>query len=313
MEYALDLDGVGKAYKGFALADVTFSLPRGYIMGLIGPNGAGKTTLIKLILNLVRRNSGVIRVLGLDNLAHEAEIKSRIGFVPDEPNYHADVTLRDLAAATSPMYRSWDNSLFLSLVSEFQLPMQKKFKVLSHGTRTKFALALALSHHAEFVILDEPTSGLDPVFRRELLDKLSGLMQDERVSILFSTHITSDLEKTADFITFLSEGRVVFSQPKGEILETWGIVRGGKDLLDAGARAFFDGLHLRGAGFEALTSRIQEARRMFGNRAVVERASLDDIMVLMGRSESHAAQVTHAGMDPDASRVSRHSGNLSRL
>jgi ABC-2 type transport system ATP-binding protein len=289
MELALELEGVGKAYKGFTLADVTFSLPRGYIMGLIGPNGAGKTTLIKLILNLVRRHSGVIRVLGLDNLVHEAEIKSRIGFVPDEPSYYADVTLRDLAAATALMYRYWDESLFQRLVSEFQLPMQKKFKALSHGTKTKFALGLALSHRAEFVILDEPTSGLDPVFRRELLDKLSALMQDERVSILFSTHITSDLEKTADFVTFLREGRVIFSRPKDEILETWGVVRGGKDLLDAGARAFFDGIRLRELGFEGLTSHVQEARRIFGARAVVERASLDDIMVLMGGKESHAA------------------------
>ncbi len=289
MEFALELEGVGKEYKGFTLADVTFGLQSGYIMGLIGPNGAGKTTVIKLILNLIRRHSGKIRVLGLDNLVHEAQIKSRIGFVPDEPNYYADVTLRDLAAATALLYGNWDDSLFRSLVSDFQLPMQKKFKVLSHGTKTKFALALALSHHPEFVILDEPTSGLDPVFRRELMHRLSGLMQDERVSVLFSTHITSDLEKTADFVTFLREGRVVFSKPKDEILETWGVVRGGNDLLDARARAFFDGLRVRELGFEGLTSRIHEARKIFGGRAVVERASLDDIMVLTGRKESHAA------------------------
>ena len=289
MELALEVEGVGKIYKGFTLSDVDFRLPRGYIMGLIGPNGAGKTTLIKLILNLVRRNSGSIRVLGLDNLAHEAAVKARIGYVPDEPCFHADVALRDLTAATALMYPDWNAAAFDGLVSEFQLPMQKKFKALSHGTKTKFALALALSHRAEFVILDEPTAGLDPVFRRELLDKLSALIQDERVSILFSTHITSDLEKTADFVTFLREGRVVFSRPKDEILETWGLVRGGRDLLDAGARTFFDGLRLRETGFEGLTSRVREARRVFGDRAIVERATLDDIMVLMGRKEGHAA------------------------
>jgi ABC-2 type transport system ATP-binding protein len=289
MDFALELEGVGKEYKGFALADVSFSLPRGYIMGLIGPNGAGKTTLIKLILNLVHRHSGVIKVLGRDNLACEAEIKARIGFVPDEPNFYGDVPLRDLAAATALMYPTWNAEVFKRLVSEFQLPMQKKFKILSHGTKSKFALALALSHNAEFVILDEPTSGLDPVFRRELLHKLSGLLQDERVSILFSTHITSDLEKAADYVTFLRAGRVIFSKPKDEVMDTWGVVRGGKDLLDAGTRTFFDGIRLREHGFEGLTSRVHDARRMFGDRAAIERASLDDIMVLMGREGNHAA------------------------
>jgi ABC-2 type transport system ATP-binding protein len=289
MEPALELESVGKAYKGFALADVSFSLPRGYIMGLIGPNGAGKTTLIKLILNLVRRDAGAVRVFGLDNLLHEADIKARMGFVPDEPSFHADVPLRDLAAATAIMYRNWRKDIFAGLVSEFQLPLEKKFKVLSHGTKTKFALALALAHGAELVILDEPTGGLDPVFRRELLDKLAGLLQDERVSILFSSHITSDLERIADFVTFVRAGRVVFSRPQDEIMDSWGVVRGGRELLDAANRAFFDGVRVREHGFEGLTSRIQDARRMFGDRVIVERASLDDIMVLIGKEENHAA------------------------
>jgi ABC-2 type transport system ATP-binding protein len=289
MDLALEIERVGKAYKGFALADAAFSLPRGYIMGLIGPNGAGKTTLIKLVLNLVRRDSGAIRVFGLDNLLHEAEIKGRIGFVPDEPGFYADVPLRDLASATALLYRNWRPDVFARLVSEFQLPMGKKFKTLSHGAKTKFALALALSHGAELLLLDEPTAGLDPVFRRELLDRLAGLLHDERVSVLFSSHITSDLERIADYVTLVRAGRVVFSRSKDEIRDNWGVVRGGKELLDAGARAFFDGVRVREHGFEGLTSRIQEARRKFDGQALVERASLDDIMVLMGKEENHAA------------------------
>jgi ABC-2 type transport system ATP-binding protein len=289
MDYALEIDGAGKRYKGFALSDATFRLPRGYIMGLIGPNGAGKTTLIKLILNLVRRDAGSIRAFGLDNLAHEAEIKSRIGFVPDEPRFHEDVTLGNLKSATAPFYRSWNEERFRDLASRFDLPIGKKFKTLSHGTKTKFALALALSHGAELVILDEPTSGLDPVVRRELLDILAGLLQDERVSILFSTHITSDLERTADFVTFLRGGRVVFSKAKDDVLGSWGVVKGGREILDAEARAFFEGVRVREHCFEGLTSRVDEARRLFGDRAVIDRASLDDIMVLMDREERHAA------------------------
>jgi ABC-2 type transport system ATP-binding protein len=282
---ALVIDGVCKSYEGFVLKDVGLELPRGYIMGLIGPNGAGKTTLIKLILNLVRREAGSIRVLGLDNVTHEAEIKSRIGYVPDEPRYHPDITLENLKSATAPFYPSWSEERFQALASEFELSLGKKFKTLSHGTKTRFSLALALSHGAELIVLDEPTSGLDPVFRRRLLDVLAGILQDERFSILYSTHITSDLERTADFVTFLRDGQVVFSRPKDEVIGRWGVVRGGREILDAEARAFFEGVREREHGFEGLTSRVEAARQRFGDRVVIDRASLDDIMVLMGRGE----------------------------
>jgi len=289
VEPALCIEGVSKRYAGFALEDVSFSLPRGYVMGLIGPNGAGKTTLIKLVLNLVRRNAGSIRVFGQDNVKHEIEVKSRIGFVPDEPRFHQDITLRTLTAATAPFYAGWDERRFETLADAFGLPMEKKFKALSHGTKVKFALALALSHGAELVLLDEPTSGLDPVFRRELLGLLADLLQDETVSVLFSTHITADLERTADFITFLKDGRVVFSKPKDEVLATFAVVKGGRDLLDADSRRLFDGIRLHPHGFEALTSKVDEARRCFGGRAAIDRASLDDVMVLMGREVGRAA------------------------
>jgi ABC-2 type transport system ATP-binding protein len=289
VEHALKIRGVGKAYKDFALDDVSFHLPRGYIMGLIGPNGAGKTTLIKLVLNQVRRRAGSISVLGLDNLADEVAVKARIGYVPDEPHYPGDIRLADLKAATAPFYSGWDEAAFARIAAEFELPLRKKFKKLSHGMKMKFALALALSHGAELVILDEPTSGLDPVFRRQLLDRLAGLLQDGRVSVLFSTHITADLERTADLVTFLRNGRVVFSNPKDEVVGRWVVVKGGRDLLNADSRDFFEGVREREHGFEGLTSRAHEARRLFGDKAAVDRASLDDIMVLMGRGESHAA------------------------
>jgi len=289
MDNALEFDGVGKRYDRFALEGVSFELPRGYVMGLIGPNGAGKTTLIKLVLNLVRRRAGTIRVFGLDNLDHEAAIKARVGFVPDEPKFHEDIPLATLKAATAPFYPRWDDRRFDELAHAFALPMTKKFKTLSHGTKMKFALALALSHGAELILLDEPTSGLDPVFRRELLGLLGDLLQDERVSVLFSTHITADLERTADYITFVRDGRLVFSRPKDEVLQTFGVVKGGRELLDDGATALFDGLRVREHGFEALTSRIDDVRRRFGDRAAIERATLDDVMVLMERRETHAA------------------------
>jgi ABC-2 type transport system ATP-binding protein len=287
MDYALEIDSVCKRYEGFTLNDVSLRLRRGYIMGLIGPNGAGKTTLIKLILNLIRRDGGAIRVLGRDNLADEAAVKSRIGFVPDEPRFHEDAALKDLASAIAPFYAKWDERRFRTLAGEFELPLRKKFKKLSHGMKTKFALALALSHGAELVLLDEPTTGLDPIFRRLLLDMLAGLLQDERVSVLFSSHITADLERTADFVTFLRDGRAVFSNPMDQLAESWAVVKGGREMLDADARAFLQGVRVRRHGFEGLTSRIDEARRRFGNGFVIERASLDDIMVLFGKECSN--------------------------
>ncbi len=289
MEAALDIDCVSKRYEGFCLDAVSFTLPRGYIMGLIGPNGAGKTTLVKLILNLVRRDGGSIRVFGLDNLAREAEIKARLGFVPDEPRFHEDVTLAALKSVTAPFYPQWDEDRFQTLASAFELRLDKKFKTLSHGTKTRFALALALSHGAELVLLDEPTSGLDPVFRRKLLDILADVLQDDRVSILFSTHITSDLERVADYVTLLQDGRVVFSSPKDEVFENGGVVKGDPQILDPETRGFFEGIRVREHGFEGLTSQVAEAHRRFGDGAVIERASLDDIMVLMGKEEHRAA------------------------
>ena len=288
MKAALEFDRIEKRYKGFHLQPTSFTLPRGYIMGLIGPNGAGKTTLIKLALNLIRRDGGVVRAFGLDSVREERQVRARIGFVPDEPRFHEDVSLARLKAATAPFYPDWNEARFRELADAFSLPLEKKFKKLSHGTKTKFALALALAHEPELLILDEPTAGLDPVFRRELLARLSDLLQDERLSILFSTHIVSDLEKTADFITFVREGRLVLSRPKDKLLEGFAVVKGGRESLSGETRGLFEGVRLRRHGFEALTSRGEEVRRRLGEAVTTEGAALEEVMVLMGRNENDA-------------------------
>lgn len=288
MDNALEIRGLCKAYKGFALKDVSFSLAPGTIMGLVGPNGAGKTTLIKLVLNMVRRSAGEIRVFGLDALAHERAVKARIGFVHETPAIVEDATVGAIKAAVAPFYRTWNERGFRALAAEFGLPLNKKFKALSHGMKTKLQLALALSHDADLLLLDEPTSGLDPVFRRELLERLSGVIQDERKAVLFSTHITSDLEATADTITFLHRGRVVFSLPKDEVRETWAVVKGGRELLNGAGRPLFKGLRETPWGVEALTDDLPAVRRAFPSGLVVERASVEDIMVFMDQGASHA-------------------------
>ena len=280
MENVLEIRNLRKNYGDFQLEDVSFSLPEGYIMGLIGPNGAGKTTIIKLIMNLIMKNGGDIKVFGMDNIGNEVEVKSRIGFVYDNPNYYEHLNLKQLKSIIAPFYKDWDDKMFFELVDKFKLPLKKKLKKFSRGMLMKGALALALSHHADLIIMDEPTSGLDPVFRRELLDLLSELLQNEKKSILFSTHITSDLERIADFITLIINGNIIFSKSKEEVLENYALVKGGNDLLNEEAKKYFTGIRKSEFGFEALTGNITETKKKFGSDIVIDKASLEDIMYL---------------------------------
>lgn len=279
VENVLEIRGLCKQYPGFALANVAFALPRGYVMGLIGPNGAGKTTTLKTILGLLQPDSGEIRAFGLDVTMQGRQVRSRIGFVHDEPRFYDHLSLAQNADILRKFYRGWDRGSFHRLGENFGLPLGKPFGTLSRGNKTKFALAVALSHGAELVVMDEPTSGLDPVFRRELLDNLTDLLQDERTSILFSTHITSDLERIADYITLIQRGRVVFSAAKDEILGKWALVKGGLDLLDELPANTFRGFRRGRHGFEALTDDAEAARARFGDTVIIERASLDDVVL----------------------------------
>ncbi|OGD26292.1 MAG: hypothetical protein A2Y56_13335 [Candidatus Aminicenantes bacterium RBG_13_63_10] len=284
MEDTLVIRDLRKSYPGFLLQDVSFRLTRGFIMGLIGPNGAGKTTVIKLILNLVRRDGGQVTVLGRDNLTDEVWIKSRLGFVHETPAYYGHLTPRQTARLVSRFYSAWDEARFQGLAGEFGLPLDKKVGRLSRGTIMKLSLALALSHGAEFLLLDEPTSGLDPVFRRELLETLSGLLQDGRTSVLFSTHITSDLERLADFLTFLRGGEVVFSASREDLRDAWVLVKGGNELLNEHRRPLFRAVRSTPFGFQGLSSRGEEVRRAFSAESVVfEKPSLDEIVFFLSK------------------------------
>jgi len=288
MEYAVEIENLRKEFKGFTLKDVSFRIPKGYVMGLIGPNGAGKTTLIKMIMNLIRKNSGRIFVFGKDHIQHEAEIKSQIGFVYDVPCFYEDLKLKKLASAIAPFYPKWNQELFLKLMNEFELPLGKKFKKLSHGMKMKFSLCLALSHDADLILMDEPTSGLDPVFRQELLAQLSQIMLDEEKTVLFSTHITSDLERIADYITFINNGEILFSSTLDDILGKWGIIKAGKDLLEKKDIPGIMRSQKTEYGIEILTSNIKKAQTILPPDSITEKASLEDIMYFMSKGDKHA-------------------------
>lgn len=279
MENILEIKNLRKSYKDFTLDNLTFNVERGSVMGFIGPNGAGKSTTIKLIMNLIKKDSGNINVFGLENSEHNKEIKEKIGFVYDENYFYEELNIVEMKNILRPFYKSWNDTLFEKYIKQFELPKKNKIKNLSKGMKTKLSLALALCHNAELIIMDEPTSGLDPVFRSELLEILYSVIQDENVSIFFSTHITTDLEKIADYITFINKGKLVFTQPKDEIVENYGLVKGSKDLLDNDTRREFVSIKETSFGFEALTKDINKARKILNGKGIIEKASLEDIMV----------------------------------
>jgi ABC-2 type transport system ATP-binding protein len=221
----LKVDNITKEYKDFKLNNISFSLPKGCIMGLIGENGAGKTTLVKLILNLVKRDSGSIEVFGLDNIKMEQEIKQEIGVVLDESYFHDNLRPKDITTIMKNIYKTWDSKKFNDYLRKFKLPKDKIVKEYSKGMKMKLSIAAALAHDPKLLILDEPTGGLDPIVRNEILDIFLDFIQDEEKSILFSTHVTSDLDKIADYITFIHEGKLIFTEPKDDIINNYAILK----------------------------------------------------------------------------------------
>ena len=288
MENVLEITNLTKHFKDFSLQGVNFELPAGYIMGFIGPNGAGKSTTIKLIMNLLYKDDGQIKVFGLDNIAHETAIKNRIGFVYDENHFHEELSIRQMARIVASFYSSWEQPAFEKYLKKFGLNPKQKIKELSKGMKLKFSLAVALSHRADLLIMDEPTAGLDPVVRSELLEILASLLEDERKAVFFSTHITSDLDKIADFVTFINNGRIELSAAKDEILDRYAVVKGSTELLNPDTRRLFTGLRMNKFGFEGLVRDRQEIRRLWQDRVIIEKPSLEDIMLYTVRGEHHA-------------------------
>ncbi|ACO83416.1 ABC transporter ATP-binding protein [Clostridium botulinum] len=280
MNKILEVKNLKKEYKDFSVENISFQLDRGYIMGFIGPNGAGKSTTIKLIMNLIKKDAGDIKIFGMDNVRYEKEVKEKVGFVYDENYFYDHVNIETMKKIIAPFYKEWSDETFSKYLRTFNLDPKKKIKNLSKGMKMKFSLALALSHNAELIIMDEPTAGLDPVFRREILDILYDLIQDENKSVFFSTHITTDLEKIADYITFINKGKLVFSQNKDEIMEKYNLVKGGLDFLNEETKKYFVGINKNSFGFEGLTTSANIIREITQKgEIIIEKPSLEDIMV----------------------------------
>ncbi len=248
----LSVEGLCKSYPGFALDHVSFSLEEGSIMGFIGRNGAGKTTTLKSILGLVHPDSGSVKLCGVDYAAHEAECRRQTGILFGEVDYYLSAKLRDIAAVTRRFYPDWDEDYYRQLLRDFSLNDAKRVKELSAGMRVKFSLAMALAHRPKLLLLDEPTSGLDPVSRDELMGIFLSVVRDGGRSILFSTHIISDLEKCADTITYIKGGRVLHSLAVDEFRDAYRLVSGGTEELTEELKGELIGLRTHSFGFEGL-------------------------------------------------------------
>lgn len=278
----LEIKNLTKKFDSFKLDNVSFQLPTGYIMGLVGKNGAGKTTTIKLILELLEKDQGVIQVFGQDIIQHY-DLKQDIAVVFDEVFFVEDWKISDVEAAISPFYTNWSSDVFHQYLTQFHLPIQQKVKELSRGMKMKLMLAVALSHQARLLILDEPTSGLDPVARDELLDILLHYIEDEQNSVLFSTHITSDLDKIADFLTILDNGKVFYTGYKDELFEKYCLVKGGRDDLNQDIEKYLIGIQKNSIGFTALLD-VKNMKYM-NTYMVVEEATIDDILIYINDME----------------------------
>lgn len=293
---ALSVTGLTKHYdSGFTLDDVTFDLPSGYIMGLVGPNGAGKSTLIKLILNMTTRDAGRIEVLGLDAMADEERVKEQLGVVLDSSYFIEYMTVDAVERTSSPMYPLWDHNLFDAYLRRFGLGRNKKIKDLSRGMQMKLMLAVALSHDAKLLILDEPTSGLDVLSRDELMDILSDYVADGGHSVIFSTHITADLERCADFLAYITNGMLYYSGPKDEFEDAFRLVKGGPDELTDGLRRAMVGIRTYATGFDALV-RTQDIPHIGGTDGLLtQHASIEDVIRLTNTAAHTAIGNTNEG------------------
>ena len=283
-ENILEIRELSKDYGDFVLDKISFSLPRGVIMGLIGENGAGKSTTINCILNEIQKSSGTIRIFGKDHSTDEIEIKDKLGVVFDENHFPDIFTPEEIGKFMSGIYSAWEWQLYHQFLEKFELQKDKKIKDFSKGMKVKLAFAVALSHNAELLILDEATSGLDPIIRDDVLDMLIDFVQDESHSVLVSSHITSDLEKVADYITFIHKGKLIFTQDKDTLIDNYGIISCGAAVFDTINKSEVIAYRKEDYQFKVLVYNRTKAAKQYPN-AIVSPATIEEIMLFYIKGE----------------------------
>lgn len=281
---ALEIKNITKEYKDFKLDNISFDVPRGSIVGLIGENGAGKSTTINLITGIVKKDSGKINILGKEEDKLDNITKEEIGVVFDGSNFPTSLTAKQLNNVLKNVYTNWEENKFYNFLKQLSLPENKKIKEYSKGMKMKLSIAVALSHKTKLLILDEATSGLDPVMRDSILDMFLDFIQDEENSILVSSHITSDLEKVADYIVFMHNGKVLFSKPKDELIEQYGIIKCNSKQFDDIDKNDIVAYRKQDYEWQILVDDRRKAERKYP-KAMITPASIDDIMLLYVKGE----------------------------
>lgn len=286
MDVVLELNGVSKSFpkSDFGLKEVSFCVPYGTIMGFVGENGAGKTTTIGCILNTVSKDAGTIRIFGKEMTDRDTEMREEIGVVYDGDNFPGYLTAAQLAKILKGMYKKWDDGLYQSYLNRFHLPPKQKIKTYSRGMTMKLAISAALAHSPKLLILDEATSGLDPVMRDEILDVFLDFVQKEDHSILLSSHITSDLEKIADYITFIHDGTIILSDSKDELIYNYGILRCKENQFSSIDKKEILAWRKRDFQVDVLVSDKKAAGKKYKD-IIMDQVSLDEIMLMMVKGE----------------------------
>lgn len=279
MNNVIEVSNLRKQYNSFLLDNISFSVPCGFVGGFIGENGAGKTTTLKLILGMVMKDGGDIKLFSKP--AEDVSLKEDVGVLFEQPYYQEDWTPLDIEKAMRPFYKKWSDAAFHQYLDRFSLDPKQKYKTMSRGMKMKLGMAVTLAHDAKLLLLDEPTSGLDPVGRDEMLDIFRDYMVKEDRTIFFSTHITSDLEKIADYITYIQNGRILYSGLKDDLIEKYCLVRGGIGDLPQSKHKQIFGLREHPSGFDGMIETKNIAG--FPTSVVTETVSLDDIMVRMSK------------------------------
>ena len=282
----LEVSGLNKSYhnSGFSLKNVSMSIPHGAIMGFVGENGAGKSTTIGCILNTLIKDSGTVKIFGREMTDEATDIRDDIGVVYDTNSFPAFLTPKKIASAMSHIYSNWDNNLFLEYLEKFRLPEKQSIKSYSRGMTMKLSIAVALSHHPKFLVLDEATSGLDPIVRDEILDVFLDFVTDENKSILLSSHITSDLEKIADYITFIHDGNILFCESKDDLIYNYGIMRLKAAQFDEMDKNDILAFRKHDYQIDALVNNKKHAEQKYPN-TIIDNITIEEIMLMLVRGE----------------------------
>ena len=277
-ENAIEIKNLSKSYKDFSLNNVSLNIPCGCVTGFIGQNGAGKSTTIKSILNMTKTDSGEITVFGADNIKEEKLIKENIGVVFDDIGFHPNLKPKHIDKIMKGIYKEWDSKVFFDYLDRLSLPAKKKVGDYSRGMQMKLQIATALSHNAKMLIMDEPTGGLDPIVRNEILDIFMDFIQDSDHTVFLSSHIITDLERIADYIVFIHNGKILLSEDKESISERHGILKCTKEQFESVDKADVIGYRMSSFGIEALVGNQEECRKKYP-KLLCEKTSLEEIML----------------------------------